>query len=1121
MIDFAHLHMHTEYSLLDGTGHINQLVEKAKECGHKACAITDHGFMYGVIEFYTACKAAGIKPIIGVEIYTAPQSVFSRTSEDIKSGHLVLLAKNNTGYHNLVKLCSLAATDGFYYHPRCDMSMLKTFHEGIIALSACLSGDINKAFLANDDAKAEAIALEMKEIFGEDFYIELQYHGLTNQKRVLPKLIALAKKLDIKTVATNDIHYLNKDDAFAQHVMSCIQQKRDVDDPAAYGYGNPSEWYYKSTEEMEAIFGKVAPEALENTGKIADMCNVEIEMGKYHLPSFPTPPHMKDNKTFLKLLAHAGLKKRYRGEAASHEEQLNYELSVIEKMGYVDYFLIVSDFINFAKRNRIPVGPGRGSAAGSMVAYCIGITEVEPTQYKLLFERFLNPERVTMPDIDVDFDVPDGRTAVMAYVAEKYGTDHVAQIVTFQTLAARGVIDDVGKVLKTKASDIDRIKSYIPKKDATLAGTLKANLSFKKEYDSKDNIRLLVDTALKLEGCKRNASIHAAGLIISPEPVSDFIPISRGKALNVSQFNMGAVEETGMLKVDFLGLKTLTVLQRAEDEVNRGKEELELDLRQISLDDKDIYRMLSRGETTGVFQLESGGMREVLQKLKPTCFEDLVAVIALYRPGPMDSIPKFIAYKHDPSKITYAHPLLKPILEDTYGQIVYQEQVMSIVRDLAGYSYGRSDLVRRMMAKKKADKMDKERETFIRGHANQDGAIDIPGCLRNGISSEVAESLWDEMKRFAEYAFNRAHAAAYAIITYQTAFMRNYYPLEFQSALMTNALGKKNGTNKLLVFINDCRNRGIEVFPPDINKSLSTFSVEGNGIRFGLLAIKNTGKAILAELTAERETNGPYKDLQDVIERCQTASNKQSMEALIMSGACDGFEQNRAQMLAVLPSMMSKATAARKKALQSQISMEDEFFTGRDDTLPSFHFERVGYPDVPDFTMKEKLTMEQESTGMYISGHPLDAYKDAIKGKISHNLCQLALPVDNAVEDDEENDEENYGEETSKVVQMPEVADGTRVRVAGAVGQVKEITTKKKQQMCMMTIEDTTGKVEATVFPRAYEAYGAFLKPGAIVLLFGKVDTSEYGRKVIVDSIDFLDGSDKQPNQDAETKANA
>lgn len=1096
---FVHLHCHTEYSLLDGHGRIKQLVQKAKDLGQPALAITDHGYMYGVVQFYDACKAAGIKPILGVELYMAADI---HEKKDRKAGHIILLAKNNQGYQNLVKIESIAAIEGFYYKPRTDLNILRKYHEGIICLSACIQGDVPQLLLAGKKEEAYALAAQYKDIFGEDYYIELQYHGLEDQKKLLYPLLDMANALDIQVVATNDVHYVEKQDAFAQRTLMCMGMKKTVDDKDALGHGNPPQWYFKSEAEMREIFDRFAPKAVSNTMVIADKCNVELKHGEYHLPKFPLPASIKDNATYLRLLCENGLYTRYRKDAEAHRERLEYELQTIEKMGFADYFLIVADIISYAKNNHIPVGPGRGSSAGSMVAYCLEITDIEPTKFGLLFERFLNPERVTMPDVDIDIS-PEGRELVIQHIIEKYGEDHIARIITYSSLAAKGAIRDVGKALGMDDSIILRIGKYIPSgPDVTIASILDSNREMKKEYDENADIRKLLDISMSVEGLIRHTSTHAAGVIIAPEAMTNFVPIQKDKnGAIISQFEMGSVEAVGMLKVDLLGLKTLDVLNAAEKAVNEAKQmgERKLNLARLKMADKSVYEMLSKGQTTGVFQLESSGMRDVLRKLKPTCIEDLIAAISLYRPGPMDSIPKFIQNKHKPESITYAVPELEPILKDTYGCIVYQEQVMQIVRTLAGYSFGRADLVRRAMSKKKHDVMEREHEVFLNGSVREDGTVEVEGCIHRGIPAAVAEKIWSEMASFASYAFNKSHAASYAVVAYRTAFMRCHYPKEFLAALMTNEI---DGTKeKMVTLFADCDVQGIKLLPPDINRSQTGFSVEGDNIRFGLLAIKDTGRVVLSELIMERNTNGPFKDLQDLVERTVMSANKSTLEALIKSGALDCFPHSREAMLAVLPTMLKAASKARKAYSENQMTLDESFFSGEKADQEKFHFEAVEYPtDVPQLSTLERLKMEQEATGMFISGHPMDSYKDEVSRKTTHTLCQVAI-----------HDED-------LLIQTLDIKDDTSVRVAGVITRVKKLTTKKKQQMAFITIEDQTDKLDVTIFPKAYDSYGSKLAEGLAILVYGRIQNAENERKVVADSISFLDKTVLESKADEEQK---
>ena len=1093
---FTHLHNHSIFSLVDGKPTPKEIALAAKENGMEAVALTDHGYMYGVIDFYKACKEVGVKPIIGMEAYKASDSVYDHVSSNKKAYHLILLAKNQEGYQNLVKLASFAATDGFWYKPRVDFDHLRQYHEGIICLSACINGEIPRALVEDDYDKAKKLAQEYLDIFGEDFYIELQNHGIEEELKAMPGLIQIAKELNIPVVATNDVHYIPKKDANAQKMLMAIAWKKDKKDTKEgekpFGYDTPPELYFKSEEEMVELF-KDIPEAITNTQVIADKCNVEIPLGKYHMPVFPEnrikEAGYSSADEYFAAMCYEGLKKRYGDDAKKYEEQLEYEMCTIMSMGFADYFLIVSDFIKFAKRNGIYVGPGRGSAAGSMVSYCLEITELEPTHYALVFERFLNPERVTMPDVDIDFEVPEGREAVINYVTETYGADRVCQIITFTTLAGRSAVDDVARVIGTDKEIVEKVKKLIPNVPNVRLGTLiNENEALQKLYKSSKDAATLIAYAIKVEGALRQPSKHAAGVIISPEPVTNFIPtcIDSKTHTAISQFYMGSVEATGMIKFDFLGLRNLTILKSAVQAVKEHTG-TDIDLNNIPLDDPAVFEMLSKGDVSGVFQLESAGMRSVVMDLKPSNIEDIIAVVALYRPGPMDSIPRFIECKHDPSKVVYEHPALEPILKDTYGCIVYQESVMQILRDLAGYSYGRSDLVRRIMSKKKAEAMAAEKEIFLNGEVDENGKIIVPGALRNGISKEIAEKLWDEMESFASYAFNRAHAACYGFIAYQTAWMKVHYPLEYQAAMMTNAV---DNPKKLVKLYSDCEAHKITILRPDINKSLVDFSVEDDGIRYGLVATKGIGRAILDEIVMER-SYGPYTGMQNLVERCPLASKKDVLEALIKSGALDGFGQNRAQMLLAVVPMLKLVAKARKAMAKDQLSFEDSFFTSGESApvQTGLNMEPYAYADVPELSRSELLDGELQSTGMYVSGHPMAEYASMLQGRVTHDLGDLSA--------DDDIDEETEA-----------IADGTQVRVAGILSVVKEHRTKKGQPMAFATMTDQTGSIELTIFPRAYEAVAADLKVGAPVLVFGKVSTETFRdtvrHKLLADSIEFL-----------------
>lgn len=1074
---FTHLHVHTEFSILDGEGRIKNLVAKAKACGQTALAITDHGYMHGVIPFFNECVKNGIKPILGVELYTT-EDITIKSSENRHAGHIVLLAKNNTGYKNLMKLSSIAATDGMYYRPRVDLNLLQKYHEGIVCLSACIKGDVPHLLLKGDKEEAYALAQKYRDIFGDDYYIELQYHGLPEQKVVLPKLIVMAKTLGIPMVATNDVHYVDKEDAFAQRTLMVMNMKTTINDESAVGYGNPDQWYLKTEEEMNTVFGSIAPEAIANTMVIADKCNVILEHGKYHLPKFPLPEGFASNSVYFRALCNAGLKKRYMEDADSHRAQMEYEINVIESMGFIDYFLIVSDIITYAKTHNIPIGPGRGSSAGSIVAYCMGITDIDPCRFGLVFERFLNPERITMPDVDIDV-APEGREEVIAHIADVYGADHIARIVTYSELAAKGSVRDVGKAICADRTLVTNISKHIPSSaNITLRELLEKDRSLLKMYNENAEAKQLLDVCMRVEGLIRHTSTHAAGIVISPEPVSEYVPVQRDKNSHViTQFDMAALEEAGMLKVDLLGLKTLSVLDKAEREVNATHPEVKgaLKLSKLKLAAAPVYEMLSKGQTSGVFQLESVGMRDTLKKLQPTCIEDLTAIISLYRPGPMDSIPKFIENKKS-GHVDYLIPELEPILKDTYGIIVYQEQVMAIVRTVAGYSFGRADLVRRAMSKKKHDVMEREKDIFINGSVRDDGTVEVEGCVRRGIPAEIGEQLWAEMADFASYAFNRAHAACYAVMAYRTAFMRCYYTKEFFSALLTNAID--DAKSKMVGYITDANAMGIKILPPDINSSEVEFSVEGDNIRYGLLAIKDTGTNVLSEIVDERKKHGLYSDFQDLVERNINAVNSKTLEALIKSGSLDSFAHSREEMLAVLPAVVKEASKARKKLNEQQLELNASFFAGMEaDDSQKVHLSEFEYPTVEPLSMFEKLKMEQQATGMFISGHPLDEFAEEISRKTNYDIAKI------------------LGSEGTEPL-----ADDTTVRVAGVITGVRKIMTRKKQQMAFLTLEDKICSIDVTVFPKAYESRGDRLQEGEVVVVYGKMNDG----KLIANDIIFL-----------------
>ncbi|MDD6234761.1 MAG: DNA polymerase III subunit alpha [Lachnospiraceae bacterium] len=1050
---FTHLHVHTEYSLLDGSSKIGEITARAKELGMDSIAITDHGVMYGVIDFYRAAKNVGIKPILGCEVYVAPGSRFDKEagmSED-RYYHLVLLAENNTGYANLMKIVSKGFVDGFYYKPRVDYEVLTEYHEGIICLSACLAGEVQKYLQRGLYEEACKSALHYQDIFGKgNFFLELQDHGIPEQGFVNQQLLRMSKELGIELVATNDIHYTYADDAAAHDVLLCIQTGKKVSDTDRMRYEG-GQYYCKSEEEMRALF-PYAPQALDNTHKIAERCNVEIEFGVTKLPHYEVPEGY-DSWTYLNHLCDEGLVKRYADRADELRERLDYELGVIKKMGYVDYFLIVWDFINYAKKNGIAVGPGRGSAAGAIVSYVLEITDIDPIRYNLLFERFLNPERVSMPDIDVDFCY-ERRPEVIDYVMRKYGKDRVVQIVTFGTLAAKGVIKDVGRVMDIPYAKTDSISKMIPNDiGMTIDKALEANNEFKALYESDPEVKTLIDTCKRLEGLPRHTSMHAAGVVIGSRPIDEFVPLSRASdGTLVTQFTMTTIEELGLLKMDFLGLRTLTVIQNAEKLIRRKVNDF--DINKIDYNDRGVLDMIGLGRTEGVFQLESGGMKNFMKELKPDSLEDMIAGISLYRPGPMDFIPKYIKGKNNPDSITYACPQLEHILAPTYGCIVYQEQVMQIVRDLAGYTLGRSDLVRRAMSKKKQYVMEKERQNFIYGNEEEN----VPGCVANGIPAETASAIYDTMMDFAKYAFNKSHAACYAYVAFQTAYLKKYYPVEFMAALMTSVM---DNVGKVSQYIFASRQMGIEILSPDINLGEGNFTAGDNAIRYGLSAIKSLGRPVIEAVVAEREAHGVYKDLRDFITRLSGREvNKRTIESLIKSGAFDSFGLNRRQMMLVYSDVMDNVAHERKESVSGQMSLFDMF-------EPEDKPNDIIVPDVPEYSRDELLMMEKEVLGVYISGHPLDEYKTLWEKNIT-NMCS-----------DFERDDETG---------QAKVNDAEKVIAGGIISGIKVKMTKNGKSMAYFDLDDLGGHVEVVVFPRPYMDYRKDITEDNKVFICGTVD---------------------------------
>ena len=1087
MGEFVHLHVHSEFSLLDGANRIKDLPVRAKELGMDAMAITDHGVMFGAIDFYKACKANGIKPIIGCEVYVAPRTRFDKEAElDGKYNHLILLAKNNEGYKNLSKLVSLSFTEGFYYKPRIDKEILEKYHENLICCSACLAGEVNQAILKNDMEEAKRVANWFKSIFGKDYYLEIQNNGVKEQVLVNQKLIQLSRELNIPLVATNDAHYLKREDAYNHEVLLCIQTGKRMTDEDRMRF-ETEELYIKSQEEMKEYFANV-PEAIENTVKIANECNVEFEFGHTILPNYDVPEGFNTHFDYLKKLTDDGIIKRY-GENASTEimERKDYELSVINKMGYVDYFLIVWDYINYAKSNGIPVGPGRGSGAGSIVAYAIGITDIDPIKYGLIFERFLNPERISMPDFDVDFCY-ERRQEVIDYVGRKYGHDHVSQIITFGTMSARMVIRDVGRALDVSYAETDKLAKMIPNElHITIKKAMEQNRELRELYESNEEYKKLLDIAMALEGMPRQASTHACGIVITKEPVDTYVPLyMRDNAIS-TQYIMTTLEELGLLKMDFLGLRTLTVIQDTKDLVkqNRGID-VEFD---EEMNDPKVYKQWQEGNSVGIFQFESQGMTNFMKELKPDCLEDIIAGVSLYRPGPMDQIPRYIANKKDPEHAVYTHERLKPILNVTYGCMVYQEQVMQIVRDLAGYSLGRADLVRRAMGKKKLDVMAKEREIFINGQTDENGNVVVPGCVRNGIDAESANTIFDEMAEFAKYAFNKSHAAAYAVLSYQTAYLKTYYPAEFMAAMLNSFLGN---LDKIPAYVDECKRLKIEILKPDINKSYTRFTVDENKIRFGLGSIKNVGVGAVDEIVEERKNNGEYKDFSDFCERIANASvNKKCIESLIKAGAFDNFEQTRRTLMESFESIVDSIADSSKKSFDGQVSMFDLGGESQNQIKEL----KYTYKVMPEFTEREMFSMEKEMLGLYISGHPLDKLRHQIEMQTNINTAQMravhqvSILDENSIEAQEKTGLIN--EIQANVSNIEKLQDGQFVKYAGIITSVKKKFTKTNKIMAFVTVEDLYGPTEIIVFENCYQNCSNILLEDNIVLVEGRLSIRE------------------------------
>lgn len=1079
-MSFTHLHVHTEYSLLDGSSKIKEITKQAKALGMDSLAITDHGVMYGVIDFYRAARAEGIKPIIGCEVYVAPGSRFDKEKNESESryNHLILLAENNTGYENLCRIVSKGFVEGFYYKPRVDYEVLQEFHEGLICLSACLAGEVQRHLAREDYESGKAAALRHLEIFGkENYFLEMQDHGIPEQRTVNQQLMRLSQDIGVDLVCTNDVHYTYADDVEAHDILLCIQtgKKKSDEDRMRYEGG---QFYLKSPQEMAQLF-PYAPEALENTEKIAARCNVEFEFGVTKLPNFPVPEGYTA-WTYLKELCEQGLHNRYpvfqgkedpfcKLSQAELQERLDYELNTIKNMGYIEYFLIVWDFIHYAKSNGIAVGPGRGSAAGSIVSYCLEITDIEPMRYNLLFERFLNPERVSMPDIDVDFCI-ERRQEVIDYVGRKYGKDHVAQIVTFGTLKAKGVIRDVGRVLDMPYAQCDSIAKMIPNDlHMTLDLALKQSRELKELYDNDPQVKYLIDMSKRLEGLPRHASMHAAGVVICAKPVDEYVPLSRASDGSITtQYIMTTLEELGLLKMDFLGLRNLTVIQNAERFIkeNRG---VEIDLKTINYDDKKVLSYIGTGNTEGIFQLESGGMKNFMKELKPDSLEDIIAGISLYRPGPMDFIPKYLEGKNNASSVTYDCPQLEPILKPTHGCIVYQEQVMQIVRDLAGYSLGRSDLLRRAMSKKKQDVMEKERKIFVYG----DEETGVNGCIKNGINEGIANKIFDEMIDFAKYAFNKSHAAAYAVVAYQTAYLKYYYPTEFMAAMLTSVM---DVASKVSEYVYSCRSMGIRILPPDINVGSSGFSADGDDIRYGLTAIKNVGKNIIDQIVTEREKRGKFVDLEDFISRTASLGvNKRAIENFIKAGAFDSFGATRKQMMMVYVQIIDGVNQEKKDAMEGQVTLFD--FAG-DEEKETY---KVQMPNVGEYENEQKLEFEKEVLGIYASGHPLQSQEKKWRKHITNMAIDFVEPEE--------------GEE-------PKIPDKSKVTIGGIVSVVTKKFTKSGQQMAFITLEDLVGTVEVIVFPRQFERNRELMEEGKKIFVTGEAQFEENAAgRVIANSI--------------------
>ena len=1067
---FTHLHTHTEFSLLDGACRIRQLVARAKSLGMQSLAITDHGNMYGAVDFYKACKNEGIKPIIGCEVYVAPRMRFDKDKVlDKEYNHLILLCKNELGYKNLIKMVSKAYTEGFYFKPRIDHELLEKYHEGLVCLSACLAGEVPQALLQKDYDKAVRISKWYNDLFGQgNYYLELQNHGISEQAIVCEGLKRISRETGIPLVATNDVHYIEKQDAKIQQVLICIATNKTIGDDTGLEF-HADEFYLKTEQEMREIFADT-PQAIDNTQIIADMCNFDFEFGHTKLPYYETPDNM-NHFEYFKMLCMQGMKKRYgQNPPKEYYDRLDYELETVEKMGYTDYYLIVADFVSFAKSKGIPVGPGRGSGAGSIAAYCMEITDLDPMKYNLLFERFLNPERVSMPDFDIDFCYVR-RGEVIDYVTQKYGADHVAQIVTFGTLATKAAIRDVGRAMGMPYAAVDAVAKLVPRDlHISLDQAIKKSAPLRKLMAEDPKVQELMDTARQIEGMPRNASTHAAGVVITRDPVASYVPLATNDNVVVTQYIMTTLEELGLLKMDFLGLRTLTVIHDAARAAD-------IDINTIDINDPAVYKLFAAGKTEGIFQFESAGMKEMLQKLRPTCLEHLIAATSLYRPGPADQIDGYVACANDPSKVRYKTPLLKPILENTYGFIVYQEQVMQIFRALAGYSYGQADVVRRAMSKKKHDVMEKERQNFVYGNE----AEGVPGCIANGIDEATANKIYDEMIDFAKYAFNKSHAAAYAVVSYQTAYLKYYYPVEFMAALMTSVI---DFPNKVAEYILVCRQMGIKILPPDVNCGMYGFSVDNGAIRYGLSAIKSVGRPVIESLVREREENGQYRSLKDFMERNSPQMNKRAVENFIKAGALDCLDGNRRQKMLVYQKISDSISQDKKNSLAGQMSLFD--LVSEEDKK---EFE-IRMPDVEEFGKEELLGYEKEVLGIYLSGHPLENYRGMMEKTISAKTSDF-----------------QQDEETN----LPKVMDGQKVIIGGMITDKTIKYTKNNKVMAFLTVEDLVGTVEVVVFPRDYEKSQQFLNEEGRVFIQGRVSAEDdRASKLILEKIRPFDNMPRE-----------